>query len=63
MLHTIETFATPFADDDPVIECGARDPEYGDHAEWPAWKNQERWEPTAANVVWLNTNPLPPVAG
>jgi hypothetical protein len=54
--------AVYFSDHDAVIECGACDPDYGEPEGWPPWTDQ-RWEPTAADSAWLNTHPLPPIAG
>ena len=46
MLHEPEDFSTPFAGDDGVIECTACDPDAGEPADWPAWTDADRWEPT-----------------
>jgi hypothetical protein len=39
-----EDFAVPFAGDDPVIECGADDPDFGDPVDWSDWTDSERYE-------------------
>jgi hypothetical protein len=46
MSHDREGFAIPFSDDDVIIECGACDPDHGEPAEWPAWTDAARWEPS-----------------
>jgi hypothetical protein len=39
-------YAIPWVADDPITECGIGDADYGDPAEWPAWTDEGRWEPT-----------------
>jgi hypothetical protein len=39
-----EDFAVPFAGDDPVIECGADDPEFGEPVDWSDWTDSDRYE-------------------
>jgi hypothetical protein len=56
------TFDVYFASDDQIIECTACDPDAGEPADWPAWTDACRWEPTPDDVAWLNTSP-PPISG
>jgi hypothetical protein len=38
-----EGFAIPFVDDDPIIEAGLDDPDYGPPETWPNWTDLDRW--------------------
>lgn len=48
MLPEFNGFAIPAVDleCDQLAELEVLDPEAGDPAEWPAWTDAERWEPT-----------------
>jgi hypothetical protein len=63
MLLDTEGFCIPFTDDDAVIEVGLDDPEYGEPESWPEWVDAERWEPTEADVAWINDTPVPAICG
>jgi hypothetical protein len=36
----------PFSAGDEIIEAALDDADYADPAEWPAWTDEGRWEPT-----------------
>jgi hypothetical protein len=62
MLLDTDGFCIPFSTDDQIIEAGCDDPDYGEPNDWPDWCDSHRY--TAADVAWLNDNPiLPPIAG
>jgi hypothetical protein len=36
-------YAIPFTADDPIIEAGLDDPDYGPPEMWPSWTDLDRW--------------------